>query len=299
MANDILIAAFNLAYEAGVDIISASIGGPSGWTEDAWDVAVQRIAEKGTPCIISNGNDGANGLYDSSTSAESIGAIGVGSVDNIYAPTLLTAATYSVDSGAKMQFGYAQSAALGDFRNTITPVYAPTLDASVTADGCTPFATPGFDLSSYVILIKRGSCTFDTKIANAVAIGAKRILFYNNSPTGATAPGDTSQTIPAGMVTLAQGTSWINTLKAGSKLVIQFTAAASSDKVYNVTPNTASGGKMSTFSSWGMSFENWIKPEISAPGGLILSTYPRAKGSYAVLSGTSVSNTLRNVLQVY
>lgn len=31
--NDVLIAAFNMAYEAGVDVISASIGGQSGWTE--------------------------------------------------------------------------------------------------------------------------------------------------------------------------------------------------------------------------------------------------------------------------
>lgn len=33
VGNDILIQAFNLAYEAGVDLISSSIGGPSGWTE--------------------------------------------------------------------------------------------------------------------------------------------------------------------------------------------------------------------------------------------------------------------------
>lgn len=33
VGTDILIQAFNLAYEAGVDIISSSIGGPSGWTE--------------------------------------------------------------------------------------------------------------------------------------------------------------------------------------------------------------------------------------------------------------------------
>jgi len=35
-SNDVLIQAFNMAYEAGVDLISASIGGPSGWTEDPW-----------------------------------------------------------------------------------------------------------------------------------------------------------------------------------------------------------------------------------------------------------------------
>jgi len=32
-SNEVLIAAFNMAYEAGVDVISSSIGGASGWTE--------------------------------------------------------------------------------------------------------------------------------------------------------------------------------------------------------------------------------------------------------------------------
>jgi len=50
--NDILIAAFNMAYEAGVDLISSSISGNSGWTEDPLDVAVQRIAEKGIPASL-------------------------------------------------------------------------------------------------------------------------------------------------------------------------------------------------------------------------------------------------------
>lgn len=53
-------------------------------------------------------------------------------------------------------------------------------------------------------------------------------------------------------------------------------------------PNTVSGGKMSYFSSWGLTNRLDIKPDISAPGGNILSTYPVEKGDYAVLSGTSM-----------
>lgn len=33
----------------------------------------------------------------------------------------------------------------------------------------------------------------------------------------------------------------------------------------------------------------FFKPNVAAPGGNILSTYPRAKGSYAILSGTSMA----------
>lgn len=55
------------------------------------------------------------------------------------------------------------------------------------------------------------------------------------------------------------------------------------------TPNTATGGFLSTYTSWGPNFELDVKQQISAPGGLILSTFPRALGSYAVLSGTSMA----------
>lgn len=43
------------------------------------------------------------------------------------------------------------------------------------------------------------------------------------------------------------------------------------------------------FSSWGPTLDVRQKPEISAPGGQILSTWPISKGSWAVLSGTSMA----------
>lgn len=46
---------------------------------------------------------------------------------------------------------------------------------------------------------------------------------------------------------------------------------------------------MSTYTSWGPTYEVDFKPQLAAPGGFILSTYPTALGSYAVLSGTSMS----------
>ena len=88
------------------------------------------------------------------------------------------------------------------------------------------------------------------------------------------------------MVTAAQGQIFIDALRAGTKVEIAFGGGR---QVFSVLPNDATAGKMSTFSSWGPSFELWLKPEVSAPGGLILSTYPRAKGNFAILSGTSMA----------
>ena len=47
---------------------------------------------------------------------------------------------------------------------------------------------------------------------------------------------------------------------------------------------------MSSFSSYGMTAELKLKPDIGAPGGLIRSTYPLEKGGYAIVSGTSMAS---------
>ena len=51
-----------------------------------------------------------------------------------------------------------------------------------------------------------------------------------------------------------------------------------------------SGGLISSFSSYGMSPDLQLKPDIGAPGGAIYSTYPLELGGYATISGTSMSS---------
>ncbi len=53
---------------------------------------------------------------------------------------------------------------------------------------------------------------------------------------------------------------------------------------------TASGTKLSRFSSWGLTADGNIKPDIAAPGQDILSSV--ANNKYAKLSGTSMSAPL-------
>jgi hypothetical protein len=68
--------------------------------------------------------------------------------------------------------------------------------------------------------------------------------------------------------------------------------AAQSEIVVENVPNEAAGGYMSPFSTWGPSWELVVKPHISSPGGSILSTWPVAKGSFMVASGTSMAAPL-------
>lgn len=65
--------------------------------------------------------------------------------------------------------------------------------------------------------------------------------------------------------------------------------STSNPPIISSPPNTLTGGYASFFSSWGPSSEGALKPQILAPGGHILSTYPMNLGSYEVLSGTSMA----------
>lgn len=44
-----------------VHIITASIGGPSGWPDDPWAIVISRIVKAGTSCTVSAGNSGDEG----------------------------------------------------------------------------------------------------------------------------------------------------------------------------------------------------------------------------------------------
>lgn len=92
-----------------------------------------------------------------------------------------------------------------------------------------------------------------------------------------------------GMVTAEQGNEWIALLKNGAPVTVDIVDPKSSLPTVSTSPNVATGGFLSTYTSWGPTYEADVKPQLAAPGGLILSTYPRALGSYAVLSGTSMA----------
>ncbi|KAM7188577.1 minor extracellular protease [Rhypophila sp. PSN 637] len=286
--NDILIAAYNMAYEAGSDIITASIGGPSGWAEDPWASVVSRIVEDGVPCVVSAGNDGAEGLFYASTAANGRRVTAIASTDNTLSPALLSNASFKVDDGPVQSFGYTVGEP-GAWDGVSLPLWAVNFDTTDPANGCDPYPDSTPDLSGYIVLVRRGTCTFVQKITNARAKGARYVLFYNNVVGTTAVSGVVEGVRGVAMVTADQGAQFIKMLQAGSKVVPTFTDPETAPKFLANFDNILSAGFASTYTSWGPTFEVDVKPQFSAPGGMILATYPRALGAYAVLSGTSMA----------
>ncbi|KAI1333482.1 peptidase S8/S53 domain-containing protein [Xylariaceae sp. FL0016] len=289
-ANDVLIDAYMQAFEAGSNIITASIGGSSGWSEDPWSVVVSRIVEAGVPCTVSAGNDGSVGMFYASTASNGKKVTSIASFDNTMTPLLLTESYYSIEGGSNETFGYALGEP-ADWANISLPLWTPSFNTSDPAMACETLPDDTPDLSGYVVVLRRGTCTFVEKATYAVAKGAKYVMFYNNVSPGAIGPSASEVTglRGTGMVTAEQGETWVAALEAGSEVVLDMLDPLTAPSSLSSAANDVTGGFPSTYTTWNPTFEMDVKPQLASPGGNILSTYPIPLGTYAVLSGTSMA----------
>jgi subtilisin family serine protease len=274
--SDIMIAAMERALYDGMDIVSMSIGNRCQWPEYPTAAASDRLVNKGVVVVAAAGNDAGYGLYGSSAPGLGDKVISVASFDNTYQN--LSAFTVSPDN---TPIGYISASGAPPAPVSGTFPMARTGTPSSTADACS--ALPAGSLAGKIALIRRGTCTFYAKAINAMNAGAVGVVLYNNT-TGYVSPtvaGTPPVTIPVVAITAADGVLINNRLAAGPVNLTWTNQAVS-------IPNPT-GNLISSFSSYGLSPDLAVKPDIGAPGGIIRSTYPIELGSYTIMSGTSMA----------
>ncbi|KAK3387888.1 subtilisin-like serine protease [Podospora didyma] len=283
---DTLIAAFLMAYEAGADIITSSIGGTSGWSDGAWATVASRLVDQGVVVTISAGNSGDDGPFYASSGSSGKNVIAVASTDASVIAAPPFKATFSLNGVSNVTYlGYepdTNSDGVWDLPMDL-PIIPVSFDTTSPADACDPLPASTPDLSKGIALIRRGTCTFATKQANSAKFGAKRILFYNNQ-NPIINPGSVDESIPVAMIDAKAGEAIIATVKAGGNVTANFAIPA--DSSWAVGLFNSAGGIPSEYTSWGSTFDLEIKPDVAAPGRSIYSTY---LDGWAVLSGTSMA----------
>ena len=131
-------------------------------------------------------------------------------------------------------------------------------------------------LAGKIVLVKRGSLTFQDKFNNIAGSKPAGFIVYNN------VPGDSlvvmslaTDGVPAAFISQADGEAML----------------AAADHRLSVAPGKvvppSSKYSMSSFSSWGVTPDLRLKPEVAAPGGNIYSSVPG--GTYEFMSGTSMA----------
>ncbi|KZO98808.1 subtilisin-like protease [Calocera viscosa TUFC12733] len=274
---DVIMNAMMMAYNDSCDVINLSIGGVQGWSSSSAGVVGSRLADLGMIVAISAGNDGSYGAWYASDPADGQSVIAVASVDNTVTP--IQNFTLSDEYGPVPYYQAVPYSVDGPI-----PFYVTSFNTTNTTDACNPFPDDTPDLSGYVTLIRRGTCLFLTKAANAEAAGAKWIIIYDNIDENSLAAiTDNNRTIS--LISQADGIHIVNAIANG----INITATFPQGTVANIA-NPFTGGLISTYTSIGPTYDMFFKPSVAAPGGNILSTFPVPFGSFATISGTSMSS---------
>jgi hypothetical protein len=159
---------------------------------------------------------------------------------------------------------------------------ARTGSASSTADACNPLTSGSLD--GHVVLIRRGTCSFHQKARHAQDAGAAGVVLYNDIAeySAVSVAGTPAITIPVVGILDTAGELIDGRLVSGA---VNMTWTSESASFANPT-----GNLMSWFSSYGLSPDLALKPDLGAPGGFIYSTVPLEQGGYATFSGTSMSS---------
>lgn len=131
---------------------------------------------------------------------------------------------------------------------------------------------------------KTDDFTFEQKVKNVQEKGAIGAIIYNNSAENFSMSFQNKPNIPAVLISKDSGEYLVSALEKNPNVTVKF------KKEFEVF-NNVDGYKMSAFSSWGLSPEGNLKPDITAPGGDIYSTV-NTEGNlepYDVMSGTSMA----------
>jgi minor extracellular serine protease Vpr len=295
-----IVAAFESAVRDGMHVINFSGGGPQVEpVNDALIETVGNIAAAGIVPVISAGNDRDEfGLGTSGAPGTAPEAISVAAVSNthVFAPYLALLSPGASESlrqvpvvptSRPIPARWMSGATLVDIGSILGATAAP-VDRRLCGIGRDPNAGQNplrrGALSGAVALVSRGGCTFASKAARARAAGAVGILVVDNRP-GEANPIPIALALPGGMISDLDGARLREALAAvGGRGPVRISNAP-------VQTETGRSGIVTSFSSGGpTAFEHNLKPDLSAPGGQILSsTLRQAGGPFAVFDGTSMA----------
>ncbi|MEG3239186.1 S8 family serine peptidase [Streptococcus suis] len=278
------------AVKLGADSINLSLGGANGSVVNMNEnvtAAIEAARRAGVSVVIAAGNDGTFGSGHSNPSADypDYGLVGAPST----ARDAISVASYNnttvgskviniigLENNAELNYGKSsfdnpeKSPVPFEIGKEYEYVYAGIGQAS---------DFDGLDLTGKLALIKRGTITFSEKIANATAAGAVGVVIFNSRPGEANVSmqlDDTAIAIPSVFIPLEFGEAL-----ASNSYKIAF------NNETDIRPNPEAG-LLSDFSSWGLSADGELKPDLAAPGGAIYAAIN--DNDYANMQGTSMAS---------
>lgn len=293
-----ILAAADDAVALGADVINMSLGSTCGFStpegEEGVAEVLENIASSGVMLSISAGNEYSAALGTRIGKGHALTQnpdYGTVASPSSYSQPLSIASVEKADSidSCYLTVGERKVA----FNDTVEDKTvenvkdeSPSFRSLASKGSLDYVVVPGFgeakdyedlDVSGKIALVSRGSVEYNVKKNAAKEAGAIGILVYNNEP-GMLYMQLESYDLPSAFISQADGKALAAVAEGDRKL----TVSDSYGKVDNPT-----SGEMSDFSSWGVTPELTLKPDLTAPGGNIKSA--TTGGGYTTKSGTSMS----------
>ena len=288
-----LLAALDDMVVLRPDVINLSLGWTAGMDNEAdsvYDTVYKKLQEEGITVNAAAGNafstgygnNSGKGLPYASDPDTSVmdepatypSVVAVGSVENALIRNAFTA--------AGMDIGYQRSRGMnGEKVAYFSDLPAGTyeyVDAGFASEEDVAALKEKFPngLSGKIALVSRGKMTYQKKVENLYDLHPAGVLVYNNVSVGSLIIMNlTTQDVPAAFISQVDGQAML--AAADHHLTIAEGQVLPQSTTYEA----------SEFSSWGVSPDLRLKPEIAAPGGNVFSAIPN--GAYEQTSGTSMA----------
>ncbi len=274
--DDIMLQAMEAAYEMKVDVVNMSIGAAFQWPQYPTAQAVERLTRKGIFVAVSAGNSGASGEFATGAPAVGSESTAVASFENDFVRYL----SFKDPEGKLVAYDVMEQSPKAPTSGQSPELVDVGLGTSDN-DFLNPDGTSR--VQGKVALLRRGQIAFLEKSLRAKQHGAVAAIIANNVDGMFRGTLQTDgDYIPTVSISKADGDRLVQQLQSGPVKLTWM------DKPQLFPSQTA--GLVSDFSSWGPAPNLAVKPDLTAPGGSIFSTYPLAQGGYATLSGTSMSS---------
>jgi subtilisin family serine protease len=285
-----IVAAFEAAVKDGMDVINFSGGGPEVEpSNDALIAAVHAVAAAGVVPVIAAGNDrddfGVGSVGSPGTAPDAISVAAVSDA-HVFGAHLTLPADPSVVIPYLGANGEPPPRAWRTTDETLVDVGSLGVDRHLCgrpgALDVSPHLPSG-SLRGSIALVERGLCPFTTKADAARRAGAVGIVFVDNRE-GEANPIPTQLALPGGMIANLDGQRLLALMHDGSVVVRLDRGPFETE--------TGRSGVITSFSSAGpTAFRHLLKPDVSAPGGQILSATLRSTDAsrFAVFDGTSMA----------
>lgn len=280
--SDIYIKAIDDAILLGADVINMSLGSQSGFVSpnEPEQIAIKRATENGIVVAISAGNTHklGNRYCDPFAETPDYGVVGTPSI------THESVSVASCDNAYKL---YENKIQINGMDNLVLGYGLDNWEkklpeGELVAIGGDKLGEPScyedIDVTGKIVLVSRGAHTFADKTTWAYQQGAAGIVVYDHG-LSTFHKDQGGWEVPFVLISKEDGLALEELLTSNDSLDLNV------ESVFGTLSPTA--GLISDFSSWGCTPSLTFKPEITAPGGCIVSTDQDNK--YQTMSGTSMS----------